>query len=153
MTRPVEVSRTSSATCAMPKSMTTGSSTPPRRTMSTLPGLRSRCTMSTSWSGCSAGGSPGPRRSRTSPRNGPARAHPAQRPLAVHDPGQRGPGDELGDDVGRGTVDVGVDDRRDAGGVHPGQGVDLAPQPLPGLLVVGDVRAEHLDRDLTTVPV
>ena len=44
------------------------------------------------------------------------------------------------------ALEVGVEDRGDALRADPGQGVDLARQPGTGLLVVGDVGAQHLDR-------
>ena len=56
-------------------------------------------------------------------------------------------------DVGVGAVDVGVDDGRDPRAADAAQGVDLAAQPGPGVGVVGDVLAEHLDRHGATVPV
>ena len=57
----------SSATWAMPKSITTGSPSSIR----TLPGLRSRCTTSTAWMAASASPSPSPSRASPSPASGP----------------------------------------------------------------------------------
>ena len=61
--------------------------------------------------------------------------------------------DVAGDDVGGLAVDVGVDDRRDEAAADPGQRVDLAGQAGPGVGVVRDVRAEHLDGHGAALPV
>ncbi|CAM4198058.1 hypothetical protein JAAN108728_15845 [Janibacter anophelis] len=55
-------------------------------------------------------------------------------------------GHVAGDDVGLVGLEVGVEDGGDALGAHPGEGVDLAGQAGAGVVVVGDVRAQHLDR-------
>ena len=66
---------------------------------------------------------------------------------------ERGAGHVAGDDVGGRAVDVGVDDRGDPRAGDPAQRADLAGQPGPGVGVVGDVLAQHLDRDRAAVPV
>ncbi len=63
---------------------------------------------------------------------------------------ERGPGDVAGDDVGLVAVEVGVEDRGHPGRAHPREGRDLAGEPGPGVLVVGDVGTQHLHRDGAT---
>ena len=80
MTSPVAVNRGSSATWAMPKSMTTGS---PSSSSRTLPGLRSRCTTPTAWIASRAPCNPRARSSKSPADSGPrvstrsSRASPA----------------------------------------------------------------------------
>ena len=140
MTRPVIVSRMSSATWAMPKSMSTGSPS----TSSTLPGLTSRCTTPAEWMASRASASPDATRCRSAG---------ASRPRSATWSSSEGPGHVAGDDVGGGAVDVGVDDRRDPRALDAGQGAHLAGQPGAGVGVVRDVLAQHLDGHRAAVAV
>ena len=67
MTRPARVSRVSSARCAMPKSMSTGSPS----SSSTLAGLTSRCTTPAAWIAVSACASTTPMRATSAMSSGP----------------------------------------------------------------------------------
>ena len=134
------VSRTSSATWAMPKSMTTGSPS----SISTLAGLRSRWTT--------------PARVDRVERRGQAAAElhqvPGRHRAALADLGVEGrAGHVPGHEVGLVAVDVGVEDLGDRGCRTRPQRRDLAVQPGPRVRVVGDVRAQHLDRDRAAVRV
>ncbi len=75
----------------------------------------------------------------------PQQRRAAERPLRGDDLVERGAGDVARDEVGALAVDVGVDDRGDALVADAAEGVDLALEPGPGVRVVGDVRAQHLD--------
>ncbi len=57
---------------------------------------------------------------------------------------QRRAGHVSGHQIRPWTVDIGVKDRRHAGVLDPGQGGDLTGQPGLGLVIVGDVIAQHL---------
>ena len=69
MNIPVMVSLVESGTCAIPKSITTGS---PRASI-TLPGLRSRCTTPAACTAARANASPEATRARAWPVSGPPR--------------------------------------------------------------------------------
>ena len=92
----------------------------------------------------------GRRGSRRAPRRGPGPGAAARHPpagLVVDDVVERGAGHVAGHDVGALAHEVGVDDGSDPWRVHERQRVDLARQTCAGVVVVGDVRAQHLDGD------
>src|SRR6185312_15398011 len=108
MNIPVMVSLVESGTCAIPKSITTGS---PRASI-TLPGLRSRCTTPAA---CTAA------RAKASP---------------AHDLLERLAADVPGDDVGRLAGHVRVEDLGHERAAHPPHGLHLAGEPAARVRVV-----------------
>ena len=70
-----------------------------------------------------------------------------QRAVVLDDLVEGRAGHVAGHDVGAGRHDVGVDDARDPRVADAREGVDLTGQALPGVGVVRDVGAQHLDRD------
>ena len=76
-----------------------------------------------------------------------SRSAPRDRALLGDVVVEREPGHVAGDDVRHRTVRVGVEDLGDARARDPLQRAHLAGQPLAGLVVTDDVRAQHLQRD------
>ena len=70
-----------------------------------------------------------------------------ERALLVDVVVQRETGDVAGGDERDLAPRVGVDDLGDAAAADEAQRVDLAREPLAGLVVTDDVRTQHLDRD------
>ncbi len=71
---------------------------------------------------------------------------PGDRPVAQDPVGERGPGEELGGEVGRIPVGVGGIHPGGAHAPHPAHQLDLAAEPGTELRRVGQLRADHLHR-------
>ena len=86
-------------------------------------------------------------------RRDPVQVRRRQRATLRHEVVERRPGHVPGHDVGSDAVDVRVEDRRHARGADPAQRLDLSLKPRAGVGVMGHVLTQHLDRDRPSVPV